>query len=62
MTVWVVFDRDVCLSVWTTEWAAESACKRGQLVVESALVPFQGAAALAYGVSARSRSQRPMGE
>ena len=62
MTVWAVFDRDVCLSVWTTEWAAESACKRGQMVVKSALVPFQGAAALALGVSARASTPLPAGE
>jgi len=62
MTVWAVFERDVCLSVWTTEWAAGTACKRGQMVVRTALVPFQGAAALALGVSARPGTPLPAGE
>ena len=45
MTVWAVFDDYRCLSVWTTEEAADRVRKRGQWVAEAALMPFRGAAA-----------------
>jgi hypothetical protein len=44
MAVWAVFDGHRCLSVWTTEEAADAVRKRGQWVVEAALTPLRGAA------------------